>query len=58
MPGSYLVEAQHPTIKFITDKVNVVLSKENRSAKDNIVIAGFKIEVTVLFISRKNGFFI
>ena len=58
MPGSYLVEAQHPTIKFITDKVNVVLSKENRSEKDNIVIAGFKIEVTVLFISRKNGFFI
>ena len=50
MPGSYLVEAQHPTIKFITDKVNVVLSKENWSAKDNIVISGFKIEVTVVFI--------
>ena len=49
MPGAYLVEAQHPTIKFITDKVNVVLSKENWSAKDNIVISGFKIEVGFLF---------
>ena len=52
MPGAYQVEANHPTIKFITDKVNVVLSKENWSAKDNIVISGFNIEVNAIILNQ------
>jgi hypothetical protein len=48
MPGGYIVEAKHPTIKFITDRVSVILSKENWSAQDNIVVSGFKLEVAYL----------
>ncbi len=44
MPGSYQVEASHPTIKFLTNKIQVVLSKETWSAKDNIVVSGFNVE--------------
>lgn len=48
MPGAYQIEAQHESIEFLTKKVSVVLSKENWSAKENIVVLGYKIEGRVL----------
>lgn len=47
MPGEYQVEAVESSMKFSKSKVNVVLSKENWFAKDNIVVSGFSIEVTL-----------
>lgn len=44
MPGAYQIEAEHETIQFLTKKVSVVLSKENWSSKDNIVVSGYKLE--------------
>lgn len=44
MPGAYQIEAQHDSIQFFTNKVSVVLSKENWSAKDNIIVSGYKVE--------------
>jgi len=48
MPGSYQVEAAHPTIKFLTNKIQVVLSKESWAAKDSIVVSGFNVEGYVM----------
>ncbi|CAF0810412.1 unnamed protein product [Brachionus calyciflorus] len=52
MPGVYQVEALHPTYKFLVNKVQVELSKENWSAKDNIIISGYNIEGTVQTLDK------
>lgn len=52
MPGSYQVEASHSSMKFLTNKVNVDLSKENWSAKDNIVVTGFRLEGQVTTLDK------
>jgi hypothetical protein len=53
MPGDYQVQASHPKWKFKVDKVSVTLSKDNWSAKDNIVVSGYTIEGYVLSADKK-----
>ena len=52
MPNAYVVEAKHDNIKFVTSKVNVVLSKDNWSAKEHIIASGFKLEGTVTTLDK------
>lgn len=43
MPGAYQITAAHDSVKFLNDKVSVVLSKENWSAKENIIVSGYNV---------------
>jgi hypothetical protein len=53
MPGAYQVQAQdHPNQKFKVSKINVILSKENWSAKENIIISGYTIEGLVTTLDK------
>jgi len=44
-------QIKNATIQFITDKVSVVLSKENWPTRDT---SGFKIEVVLFLFENKN----
>ncbi len=53
MPGEYQIDAHYPNLKFKQKRVNVVLSKENWSSKDDIIVSGYSIEGFVLTKDKK-----
>ena len=53
MPGDYKIKASHSNWKFKVDTINVILSKDNWSAKDYIIVSGYTIEGYVVTVDRK-----